>query len=488
MVDEEYIKQIKPLPNLDYKIVCGNSLLGVEKNLFNSHLFAELEHLKPLLFNETDPPKKQEYKKQIDNLISQITNGHKEFDFEVFFSEIYHEKKGFDVVIANPPYITVALGKKQKFFHKDEINTLKRFFADVFEYKGNTFVFFIKKGIDLLNHRGTLSFIVPNTLLLNTTFTKIRKYITQHATVIYLINIKDKVFADVEIGGNLIIILKKTIDAKYSVATKQIEKLASFHHPLSYDYVSSEEFAKNDESKFYLNITLFGLSQKLLQNSVPLGSIVKFYQGIITGDNEKFLSQRQINSKYYKILRGRDIHKYYYSFNNTYVLFDKSLLWSNTNEELYQVKEKLINRQTGSELIAAYDDKGFFTLDSTHIQVPINRKFHIKYILALFNSRLLNFYYNQLVCEENRVFAQVKIVALKRLPIKNITESEQKIFVKLVDEILLLVKTKPCNEKKIKKQGECERQINQLVYKLYGLTDKEIKIVEGATNGEKADK
>ena len=83
----------KPLPNLDYKIVCGNSLLGVEKNLFNNELFKELEKLKPLFFNETNPTKKQGYKKKIDNLISEITSGYTEFDFEVYFSEVFHEKK-----------------------------------------------------------------------------------------------------------------------------------------------------------------------------------------------------------------------------------------------------------------------------------------------------------------------------------------------------------------------------------------------------------
>jgi len=92
VVDEEDIKRIKPLPNLDYKIVCGNSLLGVEKNLFNSQLFAELERLKPIYFDETNPTKKQEYKQQIDELISRITDGHKEFDFEVYFSEVFHDK------------------------------------------------------------------------------------------------------------------------------------------------------------------------------------------------------------------------------------------------------------------------------------------------------------------------------------------------------------------------------------------------------------
>jgi hypothetical protein len=106
VVDEEDIKNIKPLPNLDYKIVCGNSLLGVEKNLFNNQLFEELERLKPLYFDETNPTKKQAYKKQIDDLINQITNGHTEFDFEVYFSEVFHTKGGFDVVIANPPYVS----------------------------------------------------------------------------------------------------------------------------------------------------------------------------------------------------------------------------------------------------------------------------------------------------------------------------------------------------------------------------------------------
>ncbi len=55
VVDEEDVKQIKPLPNLDYKVVTGNSLLGVEKTLFNQQLFERLEDLKPLYFDESDP-------------------------------------------------------------------------------------------------------------------------------------------------------------------------------------------------------------------------------------------------------------------------------------------------------------------------------------------------------------------------------------------------------------------------------------------------
>ncbi len=106
VVDEEERESIQPLPNLDYKIVCGNSLLGVNK-LFNYEPLKKLEALKPLYFNEISAVKKQKHKKQIDDLISQMTNGHKDFDFEVYFSEVFHEKKGFDVVLGNPPYVAL---------------------------------------------------------------------------------------------------------------------------------------------------------------------------------------------------------------------------------------------------------------------------------------------------------------------------------------------------------------------------------------------
>lgn len=69
VVDEDDVKHIKPLPNLDYKIVTGNSLIGVEHNLFNTDLFGQLERLKPLHFDATDHKKRDEYRQQIDTLL-----------------------------------------------------------------------------------------------------------------------------------------------------------------------------------------------------------------------------------------------------------------------------------------------------------------------------------------------------------------------------------------------------------------------------------
>lgn len=79
-------------------------MLGVERNLFNDALFKQLEELKPQFFNETRKSEKRRLKKQIDATIEELTKDGT-FDFEIYFSEVFHEKGGFDVVIANPPYI-----------------------------------------------------------------------------------------------------------------------------------------------------------------------------------------------------------------------------------------------------------------------------------------------------------------------------------------------------------------------------------------------
>ncbi|MBI4027539.1 MAG: hypothetical protein HY360_21310 [Verrucomicrobia bacterium] len=67
----------------------------------------QVEKLKPLYFDETDTAKKLSLRRQIDDLIRELTNGKEIFDFEIYFSEVFHGKEGFDVVIQNPPYVQI---------------------------------------------------------------------------------------------------------------------------------------------------------------------------------------------------------------------------------------------------------------------------------------------------------------------------------------------------------------------------------------------
>ncbi len=154
IVDEEDFKSIKPLPNLDYKVICGDSLLGYEKNLFNQQVFNELEKLKPQYFNETNPIKKQELKSEIDKLILEITKDHQEFDFEVYFSEVFHnEEKGFDIVIANPPYVST----------KGVPESYKKLLIKYYNFADDTYNHFYFKGIDILRTKGILTYISSKT-------------------------------------------------------------------------------------------------------------------------------------------------------------------------------------------------------------------------------------------------------------------------------------------------------------------------------------
>ena len=277
-------------------------MLGVQKNLLNAQLFDELEKLKPIYFNETRPSKKQEHKKNIDEIILKLSNGHKDFDFQIYFSEVFHHKNGFDILIANPPYITIALGKKQKFFSDEMVKFFKETYKNVFEYKGNTYSLFFARSVSLLHKNSILTFITPNTLLLNSTFSKTREFILKHCNIDLLLNITDRVFEEAEIGGNAITILSRGDSRDNKVKFSEIDDLMVFSNTLDYDLIMQKTFLLRNEFKFYLNQTSDIIMQKLNHNSIPLEKVVKFYQGIITGDNKKYLSKKKINSKYCKIL------------------------------------------------------------------------------------------------------------------------------------------------------------------------------------------
>ena len=395
------------------------------------------------------------------------------------------ETGGFDIIIGNPPYITLALGKKQKIFSENELECFRTIYPDSTQYKGNTYALFIERSIDLIKENGQFSFIIPNTLLLNTTSDRIRKKILDNFDIKLLINITDKVFEDAEIGGNLIFFFQKAQHENNIISIIEITDINMLTNGLyKLKTIKQKEFEKEEGYKFYTDIETLDLKRKLNKDTIRLGKIVSFYQGVITGDNNKFVSNKKVDNRYKRLLRGKDINRYSLNFNNTYLLFDKDELWSNTNEEFFLAKEKLINRQTGDKLVATYDSEQYFSLDSTHVQILKDPSYSLKYILALFNSTLLNFYYQKSVQEEDRTFAQVKIVNLKTLPIKKIKLDEQTRYIELVDKILELnTKLKDehlSNEQKgniLSKIEYIYREIDELVFKLYGISDIDKQII-----------
>jgi len=205
VVDEEDIENIKALPNLDYKIVCGNSLLNVERNLFNDNLFKQLEELKPQFFNETNKSEKRRLKKQIDAIFKELTKDGT-FDFEIYFSEVFNEKGGFDVIIANPPYVGHKGGQKE-FFKQVKSYNLGKFNNE----RMDLFYYFFHLALNILRNNGLASFITTNYYITADSALKLRKDLFTRSNLIKLINFNElKIFESALGQHNLISIFEKS--------------------------------------------------------------------------------------------------------------------------------------------------------------------------------------------------------------------------------------------------------------------------------------
>ncbi|QPC83765.1 N-6 DNA methylase [Phototrophicus methaneseepsis] len=182
VVDEDDYHHIKPLPNLDYKIVCGNSLLSVQKDLFNLDLFQKLEKLKTAYFDQTDPAKKQAQRAEIDSLIARLTGGHSTFDMQIYFSEVFHGNSGFDVVIGNPPYV-------KEYTNRQAFDGLRD--SKYYQGKMDLWYFFGCIGIDILRSTGTQCFIAPNNWTTNAGASILRNKIVGDSQIINFIDFGD---------------------------------------------------------------------------------------------------------------------------------------------------------------------------------------------------------------------------------------------------------------------------------------------------------
>jgi tRNA1(Val) A37 N6-methylase TrmN6 len=476
VVDEDDIKTIKPLPNLDYKIVCGDSLLGVEKNLFNSHLFSQLEEIKPCLFNETNPIKKQDFKKKIDEIIEQITNGHKDFDFEVYFSEVFHRKKGFDVVIANPPYITYK-GKQKVDIPDHYIKRLNQIYVNSAEYKINSFALFIEKGLSVLCKKGILSYIIPSTLLQNEYLRKIRKHLLSKYHINSIISFENKIFDAVT--DSIILFASNTFSNESKTSFSRKDNLI-FSPSDDKKYYSQVEWNKSEDG--VINLKADTNEEVILRNIENNSKTLEvFLEANIGIKRAKAPIINSSQKGYKKFIVGRDLQRYHINFPNQFILFDLSLFHTGVDENIFKQAEKILVRKTGNILLAAYDDKQFYTDQSIYnLYSKKGNKLDLKYIIAVLNSRLLNFYFNKKMITNPDVFPYIKGIHLKKLPLKEVDTAQQKPFIDIVDKILKITDAADyeINHSIQSKVKEYEKQIDQMVYKLYGLTGEEIKIVE----------
>jgi hypothetical protein len=310
VVDENDFQNIKPLPNLDYKIICGDSLLKLEKDLLNRNDFENLEKLKTEYFNETEPLKKQNLKIQIDNIIYKITQGHKEFDFKVYFSEVFKSKGGFDIIIGNPPYVSTK-GVKE-----DYKKTLKEnfYFAD------DLYNHFYFKGLEILRESGILTFISSKTFWTIQTKKNLREHILKYR-LIQLVDTANPFSA--AMVDTCIAIIQKTqatdyyitfIDAKNGLQDKKVYSVKDgvyknvvnnvFFIPTDFNLKIYNKYGKKvkeliekwwDKISTSKNILRYKKDLEQYRNSLKpgditlLGLITEGGQGLATANNGKYI-------------------------------------------------------------------------------------------------------------------------------------------------------------------------------------------------------
>ena len=390
-----------------------------------------------------------------------------EWRFE--FPEVLDEKgdfKGFDVIIGNPPYIfggNEGISTNEKIFFKNEYISGSG--------KINLFTLFIEKSFSLLKNDAKFSFIIPNTFLRVTSYHESRKLLIENHKVICISDFGDSVFDDA-ITTAIVLIAEKSnatlshkvyINANYSYNEVTQTSIKDANYVISTNL--------NSEKSHILN--------KLNINTVSLGSICRemIFGIVITKNKDEVVSDKQIEG-WKPFLEGKDIGAYYIKPIHSYLNYEPKLLHRARSIDIFEANEKiLIQRITGGNkpLKAAYDNNKFYNKESIN-NIILNDKFgfNIKYILSLLNSKLINWFYVNRFTNESNLTVNLSKEYLSQIPVAKLTKEQEQALVEKVNQIISIKESNYLID-----TNSIENEIDLIIYKIYGLSANEMKIVEG---------
>lgn len=599
VVDEENYLDIKPLPNLDYKIMQGNSLIellsteSLASTIDNkrTELVKELKKSKDELFNVTIPTQKENKRREIDILMKKLFEYDRDkqikklkdaiwavksqqrlfeddkdkkedekkirviesrieeiknidvpgptehFEWHINYSEIFQAKGGFDVVIANPPYLKERDNKKVfEFVNNSEFG--KKYHQGKMDY----WYYFLHKAIDVVRKKGIISYITSRYWLNSSGAKKLIQRVKEELSFVSFVDIgKLKVFDEVA-GQHMVALYAKNKALDNFLYKKLINDLTDIDSKQDTDNISVKTFTN---SKIFSHPHEILIEEDLIEfkECVDLGKICDVFQGVVQNpDKVSAISATKydlpqgegvfvLNYHEYKTLKLNaeersfvrpffdecDIHKYlikpkeekcliYLRPSNcknidTLPNLKKHLIkykqimdarretkkgvnkwfhlhWPRREEQF--AKEKLILPAMFARQNVGYmETEGYFGL-SSNIIIQKNTNYSLKYILAILNSSLaFDWFYRY--GKKRGVGVDIGVNKLRTFPVKKLSLKFQEPFKDCVDRILSITKGDDYlqNSQKQAKVKSLEREIDQLVYKLYDLTPEEIKIVEG---------
>ena len=347
------------------------------------------------------------------------------FDWEKEFPQVF-KNGGFDVVVGNPPYVLCQPSNTEEKLLKFYNN------FEVANYKIDLYHLFFEKGIKILNPKGYLGFITPNTYLTNKYTVNLRKLILEKTSINTIIKYNEIVFA--EAGVDVVTILL----SNFKIKNNKINILSSKNKTLTVIDKKEQKIWENDELK------VFNLNKELsikLENTILLDKIYSVTFGLQTKDKSKYVSEIK-SPEWEECYTGKNISRYFLSKANLYFLNNPSEVKAggSWNMKLHKSK-KIVVRQVGNpEPIFAYDDKKIPSLNTMYNIVNIDKNFDDFYILSILNSKLMKKYWLSKYNDNKDLFPKIKGYQLKELPIKKISLEAQQPFIEKADKMLFLNK------------------------------------------------
>lgn len=237
--------------------------------------------------------------------------------------------------------------------------------------------------------------------------------------------------------------------------------------------ILASEFMKNRTYAFAINSNSF--IDSLFNGSIPLSSICNVNQAIALKGDKSLSCKTEYQPGYYKLLDGRNISKYGIHWTGVFLDYDLDRIHSCKRKDIFERPEKLLFRRVSATLMFTYDNSQYYALNTLVVLTEKdNCPCGLKYLLGLLNSKLMNYIYANKYKSTKTVFSEIQARSVGELPIKYSNDSER--LVSLVEASI-----NARQEDYLADIDTLQNQIDQIVYRIYGLSDDEKAIVEQST-------
>ncbi len=343
------------------------------------------------------------------------------FHWELEFPQVFFgEKEGFDAIVGNPPY-----GQMVTLGYREYLNKV----YDITGGKNDSYKFFIEQSGSSLTDTGKLGFILPNTFLTNHYDTEIRSYLTTKLSLSHVMDLSHiDVFEGVTINTLVLVATPFSDNNKLEVCRYNQEKgkttrINTINLPS--DHLTEAKFEIfHEESDRELLDKLESFERKLEE-------VMKFRNGMVTGNDGEFVSDRKENEKYRKMLFERDTGRYYLSWSGDWIRYDPEEMKSKSNAArprekwIFETDEKILVQWLTygmkRRINAVVDTEKHYVQNNLIILIPReDNNLGIYTLLAIINSKLTEWFYRQKSTDR-----AVKQSYLKQVPLPEESQLEE---------------------------------------------------------------